>query len=120
MTILIQKAQSNTIALSNCLDNAIYTDRTYKFKFICDQSKVEQELVLLPIQNLNRFEFTLVEGTDITFDYLGFYNWELYEVEDITLNVNLLCEGKMKVIEVRTEPTTPTALEGNTFVVYDK
>ena len=120
MTILIQKAQSNTIALSNCLDNAIYTDRTYKFKFICDQTFVEQELTLAATQNLNRFDFTLVEGTDITFSLLGFYNWELYEVEDMTLNVNQLCEGKMKVIEVRTEPTTPTALDGQEFIVYDK
>lgn len=120
MTILIQKAQSNTIALSNCLDNSLYTDRTYKFKFICDQSKVEQELTLVATININRFQFTLVEGTDITFDLLGFYNWELYEVEDITLNENLLCEGKMKVIEVRTAATTPTALDNNTYVVYDK
>lgn len=120
MTILVQKASSNNVALSNCLDDAIYTDRTYKFKFICDQSKVQQTLVLVPTVSINRFEFTLVEGTDITFDLLGFYNWELYEVEDITLNENLLCEGKMKVIEVRTAPTTPTALNGQTYVVYDK
>jgi len=120
MTIIVQKAQSNNIALSDCLDDSLYADRTYKFKFICDQSKVSQDLVLVPSVSVNRFEFTLVEGTDITFTLLGFYNWELYEVEDITLNENLLCEGKMKVIEVRTAPTTPTVLDGKTYVVYDK
>ena len=78
MTILIQKAQSNIIALSNCLDNALYSDRTYKFKFICDQSKEEQTLTLAATININRFQFTLVEGMDITFTYNGFYwraNW---------------------------------------------
>lgn len=118
MTLQIQKATANYLSLSNILVNSIYTSRTYRIDFTCDQTKVEQSLVISITQDSNRFDFQIIEGTDITFNLVGFYSWELIEVEDITLNKNTLCEGKMKVIDTRTQPTTPTALDTpETYVV---
>lgn len=117
MTILIQKGQSNNFSLSNILDRSIYSTRTYRMDFTSDQTKVEQTLVVTPTQDENRFDFTLVEGTDITFDLVGFYTWELYEIDG---GENLLCSGKMKVIETRTSPTTPTVIDTpETYIVAD-
>lgn len=116
MTILVQKAQSNDISLSNVLDKSIYASRTYRIDFICDQTKVSQSLVITPTLNSNRCDFTIIEGTDITFTLVGFYNWELYEVNG---GDNLLCEGKMKVIDTRTAPTTPSAISSETYIVAD-
>ena len=73
-------------------------------------------LVLAPTVSDNRFNFTLVEGIDITFNELGFYEWELYEVN---VTQNLLCNGFMKVYNTVNEPTTPTALNGQTYKVYN-
>lgn len=118
MTIAIHKGILNEFALSNILDRSLYTDRTYKFKFINKSTNVSQNLVLVPTVGGNRYKFELTEGTDITFS-TGFYEWELYEVEDITLNENLLCEGFLKVYDTRTAPTTPTALNNKTYIVYN-
>ena len=119
MTIAIHKGILNEFALSYILDKSIYTARTYKFSFIGGSTKETQTLVLVPTVAGNRYSFTLTEGTDITFTNDGFYEWELYEVEDITLNENLLCEGFMKVYNTRTAPTTPTALDGKTYKVFN-
>jgi hypothetical protein len=116
MTIAIQKASSNDFSLSNILVKSIYSSRTYLFKFIGGQTKGTQTLALVPTVSDNRFTFTLIEGTDITFTELGFYDWELYEVDG---SENLLCSGFMKVYDTRTVPTTPTALDGQTYVVYN-
>lgn len=116
MTIAIQKASSNEFSLSNILVKSIYSSRTYLFKFIGGSTKVEQSLVLVPVVSDNRFTFTLIEGTDITFNELGFYEWELYEVDG---GENLLCNGFLKVFETVTAPTTPTALNGQTYKVYN-
>lgn len=119
MTIAIHKGILNEFALSYILDKSIYTARTYKFSFIGGSTKETQTLVLVPTVASNRYSFTLTEGTDITFTNDGFYEWELYEVEDITLNENLLCEGFMKVYNTRTAPITPTALNNKTYKVYN-
>jgi len=119
MTIAIHKGILNEFALSNILDKSIYTARTYKFSFIGGSTKVTQTLTLVPTIAGNRYTFEITEGTDITFTNKGQYEWELYEVEDITLNENLLCDGFMKVFDTRTAPTTPTALNGKTYVVYN-
>jgi hypothetical protein len=116
MTIAIQKASSNEFSISNALDKSIFASRTYLFKFVGGSTKVEQTLVLTPTINGNRFNFTLVEGTDITFNELGFYEWELYEVN---VTENLLCEGFLKVYNTVTAPITPTALDGKTYIVYN-
>ena len=116
MTIAIQKASSNEFSLSNILVKSIFASRTYLFKFKGGQTKAVQSLALVPVVNGNRFNFTLVEGTDITFTELGFYDWELYEVDG---SENLLCKGFMKVYDTRTAPTTPTALDGQTYTVYN-
>ena len=116
MTIAIQKASSNTFSLSNILVKSIYSSRTYIFKFIGGSTKVEQTLVLAPTISGNRFNFSLTEGLDITFNELGFYEWELYEVNGTN---NLLCNGFLKVYETVTAPITPTALNGKTYIVYN-
>ena len=116
MTIAIQKNQYNEFSISNALDNSIFATRTYLFKFIGGSTKVEQTLVLSPTINGNRFNFALTEGTDITFNELGFYEWELYEVNGSN---NLLCNGFLKVFETVTAPITPTALNGKTYIVYN-
>jgi len=116
MTIAIQKASSNEFSLSNILVKSIFASRTYLFKFIGGSTKAEQTLVLAPTVSDNRFNFTLIEGTDITFNELGFYEWKLYEVNGTQ---NLLCNGFMKVYNTVNEPTTPTALNGQTYKVYN-
>jgi len=116
MTIAIQKNQFNEFSISNALDKSIFSSRTYLFKFIGGSTKVEQTLVLAPTISGNRFNFSLTEGIDITFNELGFYEWELYEVNGTN---NLLCNGFLKVYETVTAPITPTALNGKTYIVYN-
>lgn len=116
MTIAIQKNQYNEFSISNALDKSEFSSRTYIFKFIGGSTKVEQTLVLVPTISGNRFNFALTEGTDITFTNLGLYEWQLYEVN---VTENLLCNGFMKVYETVTAPITPTALDGKTYIVYN-
>lgn len=115
MTLLIQKATTNYLSLTDILVNSIYASRTYRIDFICDQTKISQSLVPTITQDGQRFDFTIIEGTDITFSLVGFYTWELYEVNGSS---NFLCKGKMKVIETRTQPITPSAISAQeTYVV---
>lgn len=115
MTLQIQKGTTNYLSLSNILVNSIYASRTYRMDFTSDQTNIEQSLVVSITQDGNRFDFQIVEGTDITLSLVGFYTWELYEVNG---SDNLLCSGKVKVIDTRTEPTTPTILDTpETYVV---
>jgi len=120
MTILIQRAATTKFCLTDLDLNAIYPrlTKTYKFVFISDQTKEELEVSLVPSINNNRYTFTFVEPTDLEFINLGFYTYQVYEVENGTLDENLLHEGKMKFIEVRTMPPTVTPPIKNTYVAY--
>lgn len=106
MTIVIQRGQTNNFCITALNDNAIYyeNNKTYKFVFTNDISKTAQDVSIIPVVKGNRYNFTIIEGTTIDFAKLGFYTYKIFEVENITLNENLLHSGKMKITETRTSP----------------
>lgn len=116
MTIRIQKSTTNNFSLSNCLDRSVYASRTYRMAFTNDTTKDSYSLVIVPTVSGNRFDFEIVEGTDVTFDGNGFYTWVLYEVNG---SENELCRGKMKVVSTRATPSIPSAISNQTYVVAD-
>ena len=116
MTIRIQKGQSNEFSLSYLDDKSIFTSKTYEFTFTNDTSLNSQTLALVPTINGDRYDFVLIEGTDVTFTLLGFWSYVVKEVDG--LNKNTLAEGKMKVVEVQVDPTTPNI--NTTYKVYEQ
>lgn len=116
MTILIQKNRQNNIALTDILLNASRTFIGYEMTFTNDTEKTSQTLPVTITQDGNRFQFEITEGTDITFDLLGFYTWELYGT--LGSKKFFLQTGKMKVTDTRTESVTPVAISTQqTYVV---
>lgn len=118
MTIIITRAATNNFCITDLNNNAIYQEgnKTYKFVFTNDVQGNSQSIFLAPVIRGNRYNFTLIEPTDLDFPKLGFYTYRIYEVEDITLNENLLQTGKMKLIELRTDLPAPTI--NTEFVAY--
>lgn len=116
MTLAIQKNNNNVLSLFDILLDSIYSPRTYKFEFINNTTRDSQELVVAIVQDGNRFDFSINEGTDITFPLEGFYTYKLYEVSG--MDQNQLKQGLMKVGDVNTAPTIPTAVStAQTYVV---
>lgn len=117
MTLKIQKGQNNFLSLTDILVNSVYTSRTYRIDFKSNQKRTTQSITLPIVNNNNRFDFEIEEGVDITFDLVGFYTWELYEING---GENLLTSGLAKVSDVRNEPITPTAISTETtYTVAD-
>ena len=79
----------------------------YLFEFIHEQSFKEYYCVLNNISTATpRFdEFVLIDGVDVTFDYNGYYTYNIYEQQspgnlDPALTVSMVETGRAEVIEL--------------------
>lgn len=94
--IHIRKNQLNKIALS-LSELSISTDpQEYRFEFTSENSKdISYSLTLEPVSSTERLQvFEIEEGVDITFDKVGYYNYEVYQ----TTGNNLVETGLLRVI----------------------
>jgi hypothetical protein len=80
---------------------------SYLFEFVHEQSFKEYRCVLNNISTATpRFdEFVLIDGVDVTFDYNGYYIYNIYEQQspgnlDPDLAVSLVETGRAEVIEI--------------------
>ena len=122
--ILLNKDQSNQIALTlSELANPSLANN-WLFRFILEQDKSYEYLSFLTDENANieRFNlFTLVEPTDIDFKFKGDYAYYIYQMPDTNdtdyLRGELVEEGKMRLLNIITP--TPTFTPTTTTPIYD-
>jgi len=120
--ILLNKNQSNTIALTLSELANPNVASNWLFRFVLEQDKSYEYLKFLTDENANfeRFNlFTLVESTDITFKFKGDYTYYVYQMPDTNDTVyarGILVEfGKMRLIDTPVTmatftPTTDTPI----------
>lgn len=122
--ILLQKSQTNKICLTlSELENPSLPIN-WLFRFTLDQEENYEYLLFLEDisafpQRYNLFE--LIEGTDVTFKFIGDYGYEVYQMPnnistDFTLGL-LVENGKMRLLE--TEAQTPTFTTNIYTPIYD-
>lgn len=122
--ILIQKSQTNKICLTlSELENPSLPIN-WLFRFTLDQEDNYEYLLFLEDislfpQRYNLFE--LIEGTDVTFKFIGDYGYEVYQMPNNTstdFTLGLLVEnGKMRLLEM--EVATPTFNTQIDTPIYD-
>ena len=122
--ILLQKSQLNKICLTlSELENPSLPIN-WLFRFTLDQEENYEYLLFLEDtstfpQRYNLFE--LIEGTDVTFKFIGDYGYEVYQMPNNTstdFTLGLLVEnGKMRLLE--TEVQTPTFTTNIDTPIYD-
>lgn len=122
--ILLNKNQSNTIALTLSELASVNVASNWLFRFVLEQDKSYEYLKFLTDENTNfeRFNlFTLVESTDITFKFKGDYTYYVYQMPDTNdtdYTRGILVEsGKMRLID--TPITTPTFTPTTDTPIYD-
>lgn len=122
--ILLNKNQSNTIALTLSELASANVASNWLFRFVLEQDKSYEYLKFLTDENTNfeRFNlFTLVESTDITFKFKGDYTYYVYQMPDTNdtdYTRGILVEsGKMRLID--TPITTPTFTPTTDTPIYD-
>lgn len=126
--ILLNKGQSNTIVVTLTeLKNELLPDY-WLFVFSLDQAQGDEEYTYR-IQltdtstSTNRYNlFTLVEGTDITFDLEGDYKYQVYQMPD-NLSTDetegeLVETGKMRLIGIDV-PDSVYSVSTNTSIYND-
>lgn len=122
--ILLQKSQTNKICLTlSELENPT-SPINWLFRFTLDQEENYEYLLFL--QDISAFPqrynlFELIEGTDVTFKFIGDYGYEVYQMPNNTstdFTLGLLVEnGKMRLLE--TEVATPTFNTQIDTPIYD-
>lgn len=122
--ILLNKNQSNTIALTLSELSSANVASNWLFRFVLEQDKSYEYLKFLTDENTNfeRFNlFTLVESTDITFKFKGDYIYYVYQMPDTNdtdyTRGTLVESGKMRLID--TPITTPTFTPTTDTPIYD-
>lgn len=122
--ILLNKNQTNTIALTLSELASANVASNWLFRFVLEQDKSYEYLKFLTDENTNfeRFNlFTLVESTDITFKFKGDYTYYVYQMPDTNdtdYTRGILVEsGKMRLID--TPVTTPTFTPTTDTPIYD-
>jgi hypothetical protein len=122
--ILLNKDQSNQIALTLSELANPNVASNWLFRFILEQDKSYEYLKFLTDENAN-FErynlFTLVEPTDIDFKFKGDYAYYIYQMPD-TVDTDytrgtLVEQGKMRLLNIITPTSTFTPT--TTTPIYD-
>ena len=124
MTTLIYKATLNQLALTLSEFESVSLDVNWLFRFVKDQGKQEYFCYLedLNVSTARYNFFHLLEGTDVTFEYLGDYMYEVYQMPDggsTDYSLGNRCEiGKIKVLDevVVTPSFTPNLINK----IYDQ
>ena len=124
MTTLIYKATLNQLALTLSELESVSLDVNWLFRFVKDQGKQEYFCYLedLNVSTARYNLFHLLEGTDVTFEYLGDYLYEVYQMPDggsTDYSLGNRCEiGKIKVLDevVVTPSFTPNLINK----IYDQ
>jgi hypothetical protein len=122
--ILLQKSQLNKICLTLSELENLTSPINWLFRFTLDQEENYEYLLFLEDISLfpQRYNlFDLVEGTDVTFKFIGDYGYEVYQMPNNTstdFTLGLLVEnGKMRLLE--TEVQTPTFTTNIDTPIYD-
>ena len=122
--ILLNKNQSNTLALTLSELANPNVASNWLFRFVLEQDKSYQYLKFLTDENANfeRFNlFTLVEPTDIDFKFKGDYTYYVYQMPDTNdtdyTRGTLVESSKMRLID--TPITTPTFTPTTDTPIYD-
>lgn len=122
--ILLNKDQSNQIALTLSELANPSLPNNWLFRFILEQDKSYEYLSFLTDENTNteRYNlFTLVEPTDIDFKFKGDYTYFVYQMPDTSDTVykrgTLVESGKMRLLDVAI--VTPTFTPTTTTPIYD-
>ena len=122
--ILLNKDQSNQIALTLSELANPNVASNWLFRFILEQDKSYEYLSFLTDENANteRFNlFTLFEPTDIDFKFKGDYAYYIYQMPDTNDTVytrgTLVEFGKMRLLDVAI--VTPTFTPTTTTPIYD-
>lgn len=122
--ILLNKNQSNTLALTLSELANPNVASNWLFRFVLEQDKSYEYLKFLTDENAN-FErynlFTLVEPTDIDFKFKGDYTYYVYQMPDTNdtdyTRGTLVESSKMRLID--TPITTPTFTPTTDTPIYD-
>lgn len=122
--ILLNKNQSNTLALTLSELANPNVASNWLFRFVLEQDKSYEYLKFLTDENAN-FErynlFTLVEPTDIDFKFKGDYTYYVYQMPDTNdtdyTRGTLVESSKMRLID--TPVSTPTFTPTTDTPIYD-
>jgi hypothetical protein len=122
--ILLNKLQSNQIALTLSELANPNVANNWLFRFILEQDKSYEYLKFLTDENANieRFNlFTLILPTDIDFKFKGDYTYYVYQMPDIAdtdyTRGTQVEFGKMRLID--TVVTSPTFIPTTDTPIYD-
>lgn len=122
--ILLNKLQSNQIALTLSELANPNVASNWLFRFILEQDKSYEYLKFLTDENANveRYNlFTLILPTDIDFKFKGDYTYYVYQMPDTAdtnyLRGSLVEFGKMRLID--TAIVTPTFTPTTDTPIYD-
>lgn len=122
--ILLNKNQSNTLALTLSELANPNVASNWLFRFVLEQDKSYEYLKFLTDENAN-FErynlFTLVEPTDIDFKFKGDYTYYVYQMPDTNdtdyTRGTLVESSKMRLID--TPVSIPTFTPTTDTPIYD-
>lgn len=122
--ILLNKNQSNTLALTLSELANPNVASNWLFRFVLEQDKSYEYLKFLTDENANfeRFNlFTLVEPTDIDFKFKGDYTYYVYQMPDTNdtdyTRGTLVESSKMRLID--TPVSIPTFTPTTDTPIYD-
>lgn len=123
--ILLRQSQTNKITVTLNELKSVNLPDYWLFVFTNEQSKTYEYALQLTDESVStdRYNyFTLIEGTDVTFKFLGDYEYNVYQMPD---NVStdkadgLLVEtGKMRLIKA-TETEIPTFIVDTNTNIHD-
>lgn len=123
--ILLRQSQTNKITVTLNELKSVNLPDYWLFVFTNEQSKTYEYALQLTDESVStdRYNyFTLIEGTDVTFKFLGDYEYNVYQMPN---NVStdktdgLLVEtGKMRLIKA-TETEIPTFIVDTNTNIHD-
>lgn len=123
--ILLNKSQSNRLALTLRELSGENEPYNWLFVFTLEQDdSYSYTLYLTDDSDVNYPDstFTLIEGTDVTFRFLGDYNYKVFQMPDGgSTNTSLgtkVEEGKMRLIDTPVEVSTFNV--DNNSNIYDQ
>lgn len=123
--ILLSQSQTNKITVTLNELKSVSLPDYWLFVFSNEQSDTYEYAIQLVDESLStdRYNyFTLIEGTDVTFKFLGDYEYNVYQMPNaisVDKTEGLLVEtGKMRLIEA-TETAIPTFIVDTNTNIYD-
>lgn len=111
-TLLIRKGEENWLYVT-ATELSTSENPYYKFVFSQDQQKKKKEVVLLDVSNYKQSynEFKLIEGTDVTFDHTGEYEYRIFDSNNVQVEI-----GKAIVQKDETKSYAPNYKNENNFI----